>query len=87
MTAQQVSISRSGRLIARANARLALPEAGKLPDAGAGGIDIRGDVDVDQIGLLGSNAFARTASARSAARSTRTPSTPAERAIAAKSGL
>ena len=66
---------------------LLCPRPGSSQTPAPAGIDIRGDVDVDQIGLLGSNAYARTASARSAARSTRTPSTPAERAIAAKSGL
>src|SRR5437899_5337412 len=49
---------RSGRLIAGADACLALPEAWELPDAGAGGIDIGGDVDVDQIGLVGGDALA-----------------------------
>ena len=38
--------------------RLALPEAGQFPDAGAGRIDVGGDIDVDQIGLVGGDALA-----------------------------
>jgi hypothetical protein len=38
---------RSGRFVSHPDARLALPEAGKLPNAGARGIDIGGDIDVD----------------------------------------
>ena len=37
---------------------LALPEPGQFPDAGARGIDIGGDIDVDQIGLVGGDALA-----------------------------
>src|SRR5205085_11132497 len=47
---------RSGRLIAGADAGLALAEPGKLPDAGTSGVDIGGDIDVDQIGLVGTDA-------------------------------
>src|SRR5215472_10594565 len=49
---------RSGRLIARANAGLALAKAGKLPHAGTGGIDVGADIDVDKIGLVGRDRFA-----------------------------
>ena len=34
------------------------PKPGKLPNAGAAGIDIGGDIDVDQIGLVGGDALA-----------------------------
>src|ERR1700693_4815939 len=49
---------RSGRLKLRSNSRLASPQPWKLPDAGAGGIDVGGDIDVDQIGLVGGDALA-----------------------------
>src|ERR1700716_4680857 len=48
----------SGRLIAGADAGLALPEPGQFPDAGAHRIDVGGDIDVDQIGLVGGDALA-----------------------------
>src|SRR5580704_8065672 len=43
----------SGWLIARADADLALAEAGQLPHPGAGRVDVGGDIDVDQIRLVG----------------------------------
>src|ERR1700686_5869124 len=49
---------RSGRLKLRSNSRLASPQPWKLPDAGAGGIDVGGDIDVNQIGLVGGDALA-----------------------------
>src|SRR5882762_285599 len=48
----------SGRIESGSNARLALPESRKLPNAGAAGIDIGGDIDIDQIGLVGGDALA-----------------------------
>src|ERR1700694_3254843 len=48
----------SGRLELGSDARLASPEAGELPDAGAARIDIGGDIDVDQIGLVGGDPLA-----------------------------
>src|SRR6185312_10014078 len=45
------------RLIARADAGLALAEPGQLPDAGTGRVDVGGNVDVDEIGLAGGNAL------------------------------
>src|SRR5206468_587041 len=48
----------SGRLIAGADAGLALPEPGQFPDAGAHRVDVGGDIDVDQIGLVGGNPLA-----------------------------
>src|SRR4030088_1997377 len=47
----------SRRLVSHPDARLALSKSGKLPNAGAAGIDIGGDIDVDQIGLVGRDAF------------------------------
>src|ERR1700761_4407109 len=40
------------RLEARADAGLALAEPRQFPDAGANRIDVGGDVDIDQIGLV-----------------------------------
>src|SRR6202045_1611978 len=40
------------------DSRLASPEPRKLPDPGAGGVDIGSDIDVDQIGLFGPDALA-----------------------------
>src|ERR1700751_2273232 len=48
----------SRRLKLHADARLAAAEARQLPDAGAGGIDVGCDVDIDQIGLVGRDALA-----------------------------
>src|SRR5690348_6054670 len=42
-------LQRSARLIAHADARFALAKSGQFPDAGAGRIDVGGDVDIDQI--------------------------------------
>ena len=49
---------RSGGLIARADAGLALAEPGQIPNTGADRIDVGGDIDVDQIGLVGGDALA-----------------------------
>src|ERR1700759_4376830 len=46
------------RLEARADAGLALAESRQFPDTGADRIDVGGDVDIDQIGLVGRNALA-----------------------------
>src|SRR5215468_9120180 len=69
------------RLIASAEGRLTLAQAGELPHARATWILVVADIGIDEIRP------ARSASERSAARSTLTPAMPAERAIAAKSGL
>ena len=45
-------------MIARADTGLALSEPGQFPDAGADRIDIGGDIDVDQKGLVGGDALA-----------------------------
>src|SRR6516165_2820206 len=44
------------RLVPDADGRLTLAEAGEFPDAGARGIDVGGDVDVDQIRPIRFNA-------------------------------
>src|SRR5258707_14844602 len=49
---------KSGGLIAGADAGLALAEPGQFPDTGAHRIDVGGDIDVDQIGLVGGDALA-----------------------------
>src|ERR1044072_8694849 len=49
---------RSGGLIAGADAGLALAEPRQFPDTRADRIDIGGDIDVDQIGLVGGDTLA-----------------------------
>src|SRR6267142_2546424 len=49
---------KSGVLIARADAGLALAEPGQFPNARARRIDVGGDIDIDQIGLVGRDALA-----------------------------
>src|SRR3984957_13510432 len=48
----------SRRLKANADARFALPKPRKFPDPGAGGIDIGGDIDIDQVGFVGGDTLA-----------------------------
>src|SRR5207237_3042294 len=50
--------ARSGGLKARADAGLALAEPGQFPHPRAGRIDIGGDIDIDQIGLVRGDALA-----------------------------
>src|ERR1700730_12196768 len=51
-------MTRSSRLVTDTNARLALPKPRQFPNSGAAGIDVGGNIDVDQIGLVGGDTLA-----------------------------
>src|SRR5215472_972496 len=51
-------LNRSSRLVLNADARLATAKPRQLPDPGTGRIHVGGDIDVDQIRLIGVDRFA-----------------------------
>ena len=75
------------RLIAAADHRLALAERRQLPHAGAAGVLVGRDVGVDEIRLAARHRHLAPRRRDRPGRSTLTPSMPAARAMAAKSGL